>query len=114
MSDTDELTRADGILELAAYVGAESDPAVYSGFTADCWDRADELVCAYVGSAPVPAPVLALARLNVGAELYARRNAPSGIAQFATPGDAAPLRLARDPMAGVYPILSRYTGLGVA
>ncbi|GAA2082203.1 hypothetical protein GCM10009840_17880 [Pseudolysinimonas kribbensis] len=97
--------------DLSQYVGANADDAA---FVASCWARADALVTAYVGSAEVPSAILDGATLDVGAELYHRRNAPSGITQFATAGDASPIRLARDPMTSAYPVLARWVGVGVA
>jgi hypothetical protein len=45
--------------------------------------------------------------LEVGSELFHRRNAPMGVAQYAT-YDGAPANTARDPLVGVYPLLNRY------
>lgn len=99
---------------LAEYVGAHESDAAY---VEQCWDEADSLVTAYLGSIdPVIAVPLAIqdrAILEVGSELYHRRNAPNGVAQFST-FDGAPVRVARDPMLGAYPLLQRYIGLGVA
>ncbi len=82
-------------------------------FIAECAVDAEELVDHYIGEATVPPTVRDRAVLEVGSELYNRRNAPNGIAQFATP-DAAPIRVARDPMVGAYPILRHYVGIGAA
>lgn len=97
--------------DLSQYVGANADDTV---FVASCWDRADALVAQYVGTVEVPQAILDGATLDVGSELYHRRNSPSGIAQFATAGDASPVRLARDPMTSVYPVLARWISPGVA
>lgn len=61
----------------------------------------------------VPAAVLDRAYLEAGSELYHRRQAPNGIAQFATP-DGNPVRVARDPLVGVYPLITPYLGGGFA
>ena len=97
--------------DLSQYVGANADD---TAFVASCWARADALVTQYIGFAGVPWAILNGAILDVGSELYHRRNSPSGIAQFATAGDASPVRLARDPMTSVYPVLARFLGAGVA
>lgn len=97
--------------DLSQYVGANADD---SAFVASCWARADALVTQYIGSAVVPSAILDGAKLDVGSELYHRRNAPSGIAQFAVAGAESPVRLARDPMTSVYPVLARWVGAGVA
>ncbi len=97
--------------DLSQYVGANADE---TAFVALCWARADALVTQYIGSAEVPFAIVDGATLDVGSELYHRRNSPSGIAQFATAGDASPVRLARDPMTSVYAVLARWVGAGVA
>lgn len=98
--------------DLSQYVGANTDD---TAFVASCWARADALITQYIGlAAEVPWAILDGATLDVGSELYHRRNSPSGIAQFATAGDASPVRLARDPMTSVYPVLARFVGAGVA
>lgn len=91
---------------LRDYVGTTDDP-----FVDQCWDEALALVTAYVGSAVVPQVILDRATLEVGSELFHRRNAPNGVAQFASL-DGAPIRVARDPMLGAYPILNRYLVVG--
>jgi hypothetical protein len=71
------------------------------------------MVTVFIGQTYVPANILTRATLEVGSELYHRRSAPNGIAQFST-FDGTPIRVARDPMIGAYPLLNRYVGLGVA
>jgi hypothetical protein len=99
---------------LKAYVGAsDSDNA----FVSDCWDEAHLLVDKYVGTATVPAAIIARAKEEVGSELFHRRSAPNGIAQFATLDGSSAVRVARDPMTPAYAILNRWMpagGLGIA
>jgi len=96
--------------DLKNYVGApDSDDA----FVETCFDDALSMVTVFVGQTYVPANILTRATLEVGSELYHRRSAPNGIAQFST-FDGTPIRVARDPMIGAYPLLNRYVGLGVA
>ena len=47
-------------------------------------------------------------RIGQAAELYHRKNTKNGIAQFAVPDMASPIRIARDPMVAAYPILNRF------
>lgn len=82
-------------------------------FATECFNEATSLVGKFVGTFVVPEPVLKRAVKEVGAELFHRRAAKNGIAQFATT-DGAPVRVARDPMVAAYPILNRYVGLGLA
>jgi len=61
----------------------------------------------------VPPVVLDRAIKEVGSELFHRRQAPGGVAQFAGL-DGAPIRVARDPMVSAYPILARHVGPAIA
>lgn len=97
------------VADLAAYVSApEGDQ-----FVMQCWTEAQALVDRLVGTSEVPESVLGRAYLEAGSELYHRRQAPNGIAQFATM-DAPATRVARDPMVGVYPIIAPFIGPGIA
>ena len=99
---------------LQDYVGAPESDALY---VEQCWDEASALVTAYIGTidpvTPLPVEITERAILEVGSELYHRRQAPNGVAQFSSL-DGAPIRVARDPMLGAYPILNRFIGLGIA
>lgn len=90
--------------DLKAYVGSSD---VDDAFVEDCWDTAEDLIASYVQSTKIPAQVLKRCNLEVGSELYHRRSAPMGVSQYAT-YDGAPIRIARDPLIGVYPLLNRY------
>lgn len=90
--------------DLKAYVGAsDSDDA----YVESCWDTAKDLIASYVQSTKVPPNIMKRCYLEAGSELFQRRNAPGGVSQYAT-YDGNPLRVARDPLAGVYPLLNRY------
>lgn len=99
---------------LESYVGADPSDSAY---VEQCWAEALSLVSAYVGTIDpvqaIPAEIMDRAALEVGSELYHRRQAPNGVAQFST-FDGSPIRVARDPMVGAYPLLQRYIGLGIA
>lgn len=96
---------------LSEYVGASSTDA---DFVAECWATATSLIARHVGIAEVPAGIIARATLEVGSELFHRRQAPNGIAQFATPDGGAAIRVARDPMVGARPLLAPFLPLGIA
>ena len=99
------------VAQLKAYVGApDSDDT----FVAACWDEASALIAKFVGTKTVPATVLLRAKIECGSELFHRRSAPNGIAQFATLDGGSAVRVARDPMIAAYPLLTPYTGLGLA
>lgn len=97
--------------ELAAYTGANlSDDT----FLETCLAEATMLVGRFVGTAMVPTEVADRATLEVSSELFHRRQAPNGIAQFATVDGVSPIRVARDPMVAAYPLLMPYVGTGIA
>lgn len=102
--------------DLLAYVstdGLGSTPAEET-YAAACWEEATALVSRHAGSSDVPEAILNRAALEVGAELYHRRQAKNGISQFASPDGGAGIRIARDPMVAAYPILAPYVGRGIA
>lgn len=99
---------------LGAYVGAGTADAVY---VAQCFAESEALVDNLITEStikPVPLAIRDRCVLEAGSELFHRRQAPNGIAQFATPDGAAPVRVARDPLIGVYPILEPFLPLGFA
>jgi hypothetical protein len=96
---------------LKAYVGA---PDSDNTFVSACWDEAHLLVDKFCGAVVVPATVLNRAKIECGSELYHRRSAPNGIAQFATLDGGSAVRVARDPMIAAYPLLAPYVGQGLA
>lgn len=95
--------------ELAALRGYVNADATADAYLTKCWDTASDMVGARIGEVTtVPKAVRERATLDVASELFHRRNAPGGVlGQFADVG-AAPIRLARDPMLGAYPILAPY------
>lgn len=76
-----------------------------------CWEEAVALVDTFIGSHDLPTSVRTRAYLECGSELFHRRSAPMGVSQFASL-DGTAVRVARDPLVGVYPILRPYIGLG--
>jgi hypothetical protein len=97
--------------QLKTYVGAPDSDLT---FVTACWDEAVVLVTKFVGTATVPATALLRARIECGSELFHRRSAPNGIAQFATLDGGSAVRVARDPMIAAYPILTPWVGQGIA
>lgn len=94
---------------LAAYVQATDKDAVY---VADCEEQAAAMVGQFVQEnlrtgVTLPAPIQARAELEVGAELFFRREARLGIAGLDT-AEGAPVRIARDPMRAAYDLLTPY------
>ena len=50
--------------------------------------------------------------IEVGAELYHRKNAKNAVTQFATADTIAPVRIARDPMIAARPLLAPWSKEG--
>lgn len=77
-----------------------------------CLDDAVILVDQFVGLATVPDSIMDRCYFIVTADLWERRNAPNGVAnqQFITADGipSTPVRIALDPLNGVYKILRRY------
>jgi len=97
------------LAEFQAYIGTDET----GDFIESCLDAANAHVGNYIGLVDtVPNEVHRQAIMMVGSELYHRRSAPNGIAQFASM-DGSPVRVARDPMTSVYPLLQRYVGYAV-
>jgi hypothetical protein len=105
--------------DLRAYVGGSDSEDV---ILADCLAEAIALVdkynkkydsetCTYVAS-DAPAVIVDRCYLMAGADLLNLRSAPSGVvnSQFVVDGNigTSPLRITRDPLAGVYKILGRW------
>ena len=97
--------------ELHAYTNAATGD---TDFLTSCVDQATALVTRFIGSVTtVPDAIADRAALEVASELFYRRQAPSGISQFATVEGASPIRIARDPMVAAYPILTPWVGTGI-
>jgi hypothetical protein len=92
---------------LKTYVNSNDEDDV---FVQQCWDEASALVNNLLTTSTgrdIPVAVFNRAVLEVGSELFHRRKAPNGISEY-TGYDGAPMRVARDPLVGAYPILRRY------
>ena len=102
------MTTPDDLLD---YVGGNQSDR---DFVSKCLAQAIMLVNAYCIRTPeVPEEILDNAYLQVGSELFHRRNAPSGIAQFSSLDGTSPVRVAKDPMTSIYPLLNRWVVSGV-
>jgi len=95
--------------EFRQYVGTDET----GDFVESCLEAGTALVEQHVGGIlTVPADVLKQSILICSSELFHRRSAPNGVAQFAS-FDGAPIRVAKDPMNAVYPLLQKYVGYAV-
>jgi len=94
---------------LAQYVNAVAT----DDFVTDCAAEAEALVTQHIGTVTgVPDKIKARAVLEVGANLYQRRQAQSGTGGLTDP-EVTPHRVARDPLRPAYPILNPYLGPGI-
>ena len=94
--------------EFQAYVGTDE-----TVFPQECLTAGSALVSAYIGEIDtVPVSIEDQAILIASSELFHRRSAPNGVAQFAS-FDGAPIRVAKDPMNAVYPLLTRWVMFAV-
>lgn len=96
------------LVEFQAYVGTDE-----TDFPQECLTSGHSLVTRYIGDVEgVPAHIHDQAVYIASSELYHRRSAPNGVAQFASM-DGSPIRVAKDPMNSVYPLLMPYVGYAV-
>lgn len=97
---------------LAWYVQASGEDA---GYAATCQEEAIELVGHLIGTALVPESVVDRAVLEVGADLYHRKAARSGLVQFGGGAEAPAVhRIPLDPLRAAHPILRPYLEGGFA
>jgi hypothetical protein len=97
------------LADLQSYIGTEES----GDFIEGCLTSGQKLVSNYIGSAQnVPSEIADQATLIVSSELFHRRSAPNGIAQFASM-DGQPVRMGKDPMTAAYPLLLPFVGYGV-
>lgn len=95
--------------QLQAYIGTDES----GDFITGCLNSGKSLVENYIGEVTtVPNHVEDQSVLIAASELYHRRSAPNGIAQFASM-DGSPVRMGKDPMSAVYPLLMPYVGWGL-
>lgn len=95
--------------QLQAYIGTDES----GDFITGCLNSGKSLIENYIGEvSTVPTHIEDQAVLICASELFHRRSAPNGIAQFASM-DGSPVRVAKDPMGAVYPLLLPYVGFGV-
>jgi hypothetical protein len=103
------MTTVVTLAELQAYVGTDET----GSFIQSCLDSGTAQVGNYVGDITVvPDQIHRQATLICSSELFHRRSAPNGVAQFASL-DGTPVRVAKDPMGAVYPLLLPYVGFAV-
>lgn len=74
--------------------------------------EASALIGAYTAGSEIPKEIADRATLEVASELFHRRNAPHGVAQWGADGE--PIRVSRDPMTPAYPLLRPFLPGGFA
>lgn len=97
------------LTQLQEYIGTDES----GDFITSCLNSGKSLVENYIGAVEtVPNHVEDQAVLIVASELFQRRSAPNGIAQFASM-DGQPVRMGKDPMTAAYPLLLPFVSWGV-
>lgn len=97
------------LADLQAYIGTDET----GDFINSCLTAANAHVGNYIGEVTsVPGELHNQAILICASELFHRRSAPNGIAQFASM-DGQPVRMGKDPLSAVYPLLQPYVGYAV-
>jgi hypothetical protein len=97
------------LADLQAYIGTDET----GDFINSCLTAANAHVGNYIGEVTsVPGEIHNQAILICASELFHRRSAPNGIAQFASM-DGQPVRMGKDPLSAVYPLLQPYVGYAV-
>jgi hypothetical protein len=97
------------LTDLQNYIGTDET----GDFIESCLSAGNAQVGNYIGDiTTVPAEIHNQAILICASELFHRRSAPNGIAQFASM-DGQPMRMGKDPMSAVYPLLQPYVGYAV-
>jgi hypothetical protein len=95
--------------DLKAYIGTDET----GDFIETCLEGGRKLVENYIGEVvSVPESIKDQSVLIASSELFHRRSAPNGIAQFASM-DGQPVRVGKDPLAAVYPLLQPFVGWAV-
>lgn len=93
--------------QFRAYVGTKE----ISSFVDSCLASANAMVAKFIGVQSVPVDVVDSAVLSCASELFHRRSAPNGVAQFADLGTT--VRIAKDPMNAAREMLLPFTGPGL-
>lgn len=97
------------LAELQSYIGTEET----GDFINSCLTAGESLVGNYIGAiTTVPVQIRKQSVLICASELFHRRSAPNGVAQFASM-DGQPIRMGKDPMTAVYPLLLPFVSWGV-
>ncbi len=97
------------VAELRGYIGS---PEADDTFLEECIDSATALLDTYIDGAEVPTAIYKQCELIVSGDLYQRRNSPQGLSQFAAM-DGQPVRVPKDVLSGVYPLLNRFIEVGL-
>lgn len=116
MADQESTERTQLITRLQAYVTGDARTAIIpdAPYLGECVDEATALVGQAIGAVTtVPGEIRQRAIIEAASELFHRKQAPSGISQYAGP-DGSALRMARDPMNGARAILAPFLPLGFA
>jgi hypothetical protein len=97
------------LTEFKDYVGTKDS----SDFPQECLTAGEALITRLIGEVTtVPTAIRDQAVYIASSELFHRRSAPNGISQFAD-ATGNPVRVGRDPLSAVYPLLLPFIEYGL-
>lgn len=105
-------TQADAVTALALHLDESDEDETVIGAAQVALDMV-EARFTFAELERVPASVGKLAVVEAGAAIYYRRTARNGITTFGST-DVMPMRIAKDPLSTVYPIIAPYVTPGFA
>lgn len=101
--------------ELEPKVAAQAKAGQANEYIKDCTAEALALVTKYIGTAQgVPQKIADRAVIETAAELFWRRNAQNGIAQFGDGESLSLMRIGSDPLRPARNILREWLGVPIA
>lgn len=100
--------------ELSQKVAAHAKAGPESDYVLSCTTEAIDLIKQHIGEATVPEAIATRAVIETAAELYWRRNARNGIAQFNSGEGIELMRVGADPMHAARIILRPWLGVPIA
>lgn len=102
------------VTALVQRVASHAKTSTTDAYVRECTEQGIELVDQYIGGATVPQAMYERAIIETAADLFWRRNAQSGIAQFQSGEGLELMRIGADPLHAARIILRPWTGVPIA
>lgn len=100
--------------ELAPQVAQQVKTGQVTDYITGCTQEAAELVAAHIAGVTVPDSIHERAIIETAADLFWRRNAQNGIAQFDNGEGLELMRIGADPLHAARILLKPWTGVPIA